>query len=382
MNGLLEEHGSTINISINPGTIEHHGGVAPLVNETKVNDECPTVVTLTTTFAAMESKLTIMQRPLGPRSITRSSSPLPMGIARTPPLNIRKASNTISPPTSPPTRSALPSLTLNIPAPPSRPTTPKPSIRLAIPALNGKSSDHPSGSDSPLFESYYGGPGGPALEITATGHSDEMTIRPTPLSINVETCIPPKTSSAAHGVSDVKGLLDNLNDTPLTFSDDFLEELSRLGEGAGGAVHKVKDKRTGKIMARKTITTREAPMKQLLREVSIISSTQHVNIILFHGAYMSPSSSEVKILMEFGEGGSLETVGKRIKDRGAIVGEKIAGRLAEGVSHKASNSSALSSIDIILGTTRPCLSSYKEDHSQRYQAIEYLAVSRRHRQAV
>jgi len=46
---------------------------------------------------------------------------------------------------------------------------------------------------------------------------------------------------------------------------------------------------------------------------------------------MSPSSSEVKILMDFCEGGSLESVGKKIKERNAIVGEKIAGRLAEGV---------------------------------------------------
>jgi mitogen-activated protein kinase kinase len=84
-------------------------------------------------------------------------------------------------------------------------------------------------------------------------------------------------------------------------------------------------------MARKTITTREAPMKQLLRELYIISSTEHVNIILFYGAYVSPSSSEVKILMEYCEGGSLEAVGKRIKERQAVVGEKIAGRLAEEV---------------------------------------------------
>jgi hypothetical protein len=144
--------------------------------------------------------------------------------------------------------------------------------------------------------------------------------------------VPQQSPEPSHGVLDVRGLLDGLNDVPATWSDEVLEELSRLGEGAGGAVHKVKDIRTGKIMARKTITTREAPMKQLLRELSIISSTEHVNIILCHGAYMSPSSSEVKILMEFCEGGSLETVGKRIKDRGAIVGEKIAGRLAEGVS--------------------------------------------------
>lgn len=115
------------------------------------------------------------------------------------------------------------------------------------------------------------------------------------------------------------------------WTDQMLEEIGPLGEGAGGAVHKVREIRTGKIMARKTITTRAAPMKQLLRELQIMSSTQHVNIISFYGAYMSPSSSEVKILMEFGEGGSLEAVAKRIRDRGAIVGEKIAGRIAEGV---------------------------------------------------
>jgi len=116
-----------------------------------------------------------------------------------------------------------------------------------------------------------------------------------------------------------------------TYSDDVLEEIGRLGEGAGGAVHKVKDKRTDLIMARKTITTREVPVKQLMRELSIAASAEHINIIKWHGTYMSPSSTEIKILMEYCEGGSLEGVGKRIKERGAVVGEKIAGRLAEGV---------------------------------------------------
>ncbi|KAF9263353.1 Pkinase-domain-containing protein [Marasmius fiardii PR-910] len=116
-----------------------------------------------------------------------------------------------------------------------------------------------------------------------------------------------------------------------TWSNEVLEEISRLGEGASGAVHKVRDKRSGTIMARKTITTRSAPTKQLLRELSIMAKTKHVNIIRFHGAFMSPSSSEVMILMEYGEGGSLEAIGKRIKEIGAVVGEKIAGRISEGV---------------------------------------------------
>lgn len=128
--------------------------------------------------------------------------------------------------------------------------------------------------------------------------------------------------------------MENLRQTVGGFeqwSDDALEELSRLGEGAGGAVYKVRDRKTGAIMARKSITLHEAPMKQLLREIKIISSTSHQNIIKFYGAYISPSSSEVKVLMEYGEGGSLESVGKRMRQIGGRVGEKVAGRLAEGV---------------------------------------------------
>ncbi|KAG6920281.1 hypothetical protein DXG01_005050 [Tephrocybe rancida] len=266
-------------------------------------------------------------RPLGPRTL-RSSSPMPTQN----PTSIRNPSLSLS--ISPPQpRSSAPSLSLAIPTPPSRAPTPNPpAIRLAIPAPNTRTLE--SGGDSPLYGSYYGGgPGGPAIDLTTAGSSDEMTIRP-PLSLNVATCVPQSSGASGSGATDVRGLLDNLNNTdnaPLSFSDDVLEEIERLGEGAGGAVHKVKDKRTSKIMARKTITTREAPMKQLLREVSIISNTKHVNIIQFYGAYMSPSSSEVKILMDLCEGGSLESVGKRIKDRGAIVGELIAGRVAEGV---------------------------------------------------
>jgi len=103
-----------------------------------------------------------------------------------------------------------------------------------------------------------------------------------------------------------------------------------LGEGAGGAVHKVRHKPTGMIMARKVITALEAPRKQLERELQIVASAQHINIIKWHGTYLT-SSSEIKILMEYCEGGSLETVGKRMKESGSVVGEKISGRITEGV---------------------------------------------------
>ncbi|KIY74388.1 kinase-like protein [Cylindrobasidium torrendii FP15055 ss-10] len=267
-------------------------------------------------------------RPMGPRA-ARSASPLPPShpIPETQPLQInRKPKTSLSPPP------------LLIPTKPARPS-PKPVIHVAIPAP--KPSDSTSG-DSPVFE-YYGG--GPRLSIQTSGSVDDATIRPdSDGSATTRPVMPHKVSQPIDEIRDMLGGLsirtvdDNGEDAipidkaaPITFTDDDLEVLDRLGEGAGGAVHKVRDKRNGKTMARKTITTREAPIKQLLRELSFISSTRHRNIIRFYGAYMSPSSSEVKILMELGEGGSLEAVGKRIKERGAIVGEKIVGRVAEGV---------------------------------------------------
>ncbi|KAJ7072091.1 STE/STE7 protein kinase [Mycena amicta] len=248
-------------------------------------------------------------RPLGPRAPASA-------LGATPPLVIRK---------------------------PQRPSLAPPSASPPNRSPNSDSfSRHPHSGDSSFEGGYYGGPS----DLTAkTEHADEPTIRPDATA----TMVP-----AHPEISDIQTLLGNLelkssssksqppsdaeDDAVLTttsprlsWGDEVLEELSRLGEGAGGAVHKVRDKRNGKILARKTITTREAPMKQLLRELSIISSTEHINIILFHGAYMSPSTSEVKILMEYCEGGSLEAVSKRLKEINAVVGEKIAGRLAEGV---------------------------------------------------
>jgi mitogen-activated protein kinase kinase len=248
-----------------------------------------------------------------------------------------------------------------------KPVTPKGLPVLTIPQSNGISNGNGNGNGngqsyagggdgvSPTFDSafeaggYYGGP----LAVPAELSSDspgEVTMRPpsrvTPkLPDTIEdiqkTLEAMKLGKKSNSTDQNRSFsYDQLQeeesrksaDMPTDFSDGVLEEVSRLGEGAGGAVHEVKDNRTGFIMARKTITTREAPMKQLLRELDIIQSTAHPNIILFYGAYMSPSSSEVKILMEFCPGKSLEAIGKRVADRNGRVGEKVAGRLAEGVS--------------------------------------------------
>ncbi|KAH9949547.1 kinase-like protein [Amylocystis lapponica] len=230
-------------------------------------------------------------RPVGPRTLPRSSSPAPFALPEVAPLNIRKTSK--------------------------EPTEGRPKLKL--PKIDFKNL---APDEGPFAGGYAGGPQTNSATPRVNGDSPgEPTIKPDQ-TISPRPRPPPVVS------------MENIRQTVEEFdqwSDDLLDELSRLGEGAGGAVYKVKDRRTGNVMARKSITTLEAPMKQLLREIRIISSTSHVNIIHFYGAYITPSSSEVKVLMEFCEGGSLESVGKRMREIGGRVGEKVAGRLAEGI---------------------------------------------------
>jgi len=195
---------------------------------------------------------------------------------------------------------------------------------------------------------YYEGPASipPGLDGENPGGA---TVRP--MDVNVQTPRPPEpTDGSDNSIAQLIAELDKTTiesytpteETSTTiyssckWSDAVLEELSRLGEGQGGAVHKVRDRRNGFILARKTITTREAPLKQLERELLISATSKHHNIIRFYGAYMSPSSSEVKVMMEYCAGRSLEAIGKRIKEKNARVSERVAGRIADGVNHEAS----------------------------------------------
>ena len=48
---------------------------------------------------------------------------------------------------------------------------------------------------------------------------------------------------------------------------------------------------------------------------------------------MDPSSSTISIAMEFCEGGSLDSVYREVKKLGGRTGEKVLGKVAEGVLH-------------------------------------------------
>ncbi|CAE7228988.1 unnamed protein product [Rhizoctonia solani] len=152
----------------------------------------------------------------------------------------------------------------------------------------------------------------------------------------------------------------------IEWADEHLEVIEHLGEGAGGAVCKVVDKRNGRVMARKpipasipsqpisslpislpinpcalrqTIPTGTVPARQLLRELQF-SKLTHPNLIVCYGAYITAPPSEqentppeIHMLMELGEGGALDSIARRMKSHHANVriGEKVIARLAEGV---------------------------------------------------
>ena len=88
-----------------------------------------------------------------------------------------------------------------------------------------------------------------------------------------------------------------------------------------GAVEAVEDARNGRRYARQTIVAHESPLNQLVRELAFLSSLRYAHIVRFHGAYMSPSNSGVKLVMELCEGRSLAAVGEQIA--GSCVGEKV-----------------------------------------------------------
>lgn len=112
-------------------------------------------------------------------------------------------------------------------------------------------------------------------------------------------------------------------------------EQGELGEGAGGAVTKCVLEGGKTVFALKIITTSPDPnqKKQILRELKFNKNCTSDYICRYYGAFMDKSSSTISIVMEFCEGGSLDAIYREVKKLGGRTGEKVLGRIAEGVLH-------------------------------------------------
>ncbi|KAE8368226.1 kinase-like domain-containing protein [Aspergillus caelatus] len=110
-------------------------------------------------------------------------------------------------------------------------------------------------------------------------------------------------------------------------------ELGSLGEGAGGAVTRCKLKEGKTVFALKIITTDPNPdvKKQIVRELNFNKDCASEHICRYYGAFMDKSTGTISIAMEFCEGGSLDSIYKEVKKLGGRTGEKVLGKVAEGV---------------------------------------------------
>jgi mitogen-activated protein kinase kinase len=113
--------------------------------------------------------------------------------------------------------------------------------------------------------------------------------------------------------------------------------------------------------------------KQILRELNFNKDCASEHICQYYGAFMDKSSSTISIAMEFCEGGSLDSVYREVKRLGGRTGEKVLGKVAEGVLHGLTY---LNSKKIIHRGTQffnhP--ESQEAKHSSRHKALEHFAL--------
>jgi mitogen-activated protein kinase kinase len=71
--------------------------------------------------------------------------------------------------------------------------------------------------------------------------------------------------------------------------------------------------------------------KQIRRELDFNQKLEAGHICKYYGAWGDPASGIISISMEYCEGGSLDSVYREVKRLGGRIGEKVLGKIAEGV---------------------------------------------------
>lgn len=71
--------------------------------------------------------------------------------------------------------------------------------------------------------------------------------------------------------------------------------------------------------------------RQILRELSFNRSCDSPHIVRYYTSFLTPDSSSIAICMEYCAGRSLDNVYKQVKERGGRTGERVLGKIANGV---------------------------------------------------
>ncbi|RQM04907.1 hypothetical protein DH86_00002693 [Scytalidium sp. 3C] len=71
--------------------------------------------------------------------------------------------------------------------------------------------------------------------------------------------------------------------------------------------------------------------RQIVRELGFNKDCASEHICRYYGAFVEPSTATISIAMEYCEGGSLDSIYREVKKLGGRTGEKVLGKIAEGV---------------------------------------------------
>ena len=121
------------------------------------------------------------------------------------------------------------------------------------------------------------------------------------------------------------------------WNDNLFELQERLGESSSRVTFKVREKRSGLLYVRKTFFSRQTSGQHIIRQLFDLIAGQDgpdasSNVVRCYGAYFPEVDNDgVRGIFEYCEGGSLNSISNVITQRGGIVGEKVAGRIASGV---------------------------------------------------
>jgi mitogen-activated protein kinase kinase len=74
-----------------------------------------------------------------------------------------------------------------------------------------------------------------------------------------------------------------------------------------------------------------AVQRQILRELAFLKTCNSPYIVSFYGAFLDDGETTVSLCMEYCEGGSLQDIYTRARDRGGVIGEAVLARIAESV---------------------------------------------------
>ena len=90
---------------------------------------------------------------------------------------------------------------------------------------------------------------------------------------------------------------------------------------------------SAQFLAIQIITTDPNPdvKKQIVRELNFNRDCASEHICRYYGAFVDHSTGTISIAMEYCEGGSLDSVYREVKKLGGRTGEKVLGKVAEGV---------------------------------------------------